>query len=249
MKLNRILYDRFIEKARKVSIENVTIGLGYTAVTLSDGGMGLAGTWFAGKKPTSMNKDYVDFEGKPADELLAYIHDDRMVHRCMALALINAFNYPVAAKIPESPGNRFLLKTIGVARGTKVSMVGFFRPLVERIKAGSTDLDILDETLGLGERQSFYDRLSGRSDVLILTSTSILNNTTEDILQHTGKNVKTIMMGPSTPMVSDVFKHFRVHMLAGAVPVEKEKVLRAVRHGTGTPVIKNFCRQVYCTCP
>lgn len=41
--------------------------------------------------------DYADFEGKPAEELLKNIHDDRMAHRCMALALINALNYSFSA--------------------------------------------------------------------------------------------------------------------------------------------------------
>jgi len=245
MKLNRNLYDRFLKKAGQVLVENVTIGLGYTAVTVSDGGMGLAGTFFAGKKPGSLNRDYVDFEGKPADKLLRLIQDEPMVQRCMALALINALNYGDAVNMPQSPGNRFLFDQLGVCKDSKVAMVGFFGPLVEMMKSENIRLEVLDETLEMGDPESFAEKLSHWADILVLTSTSILNNTTEDILDHAGDGVKTVLMGPSTPMVPDVFKPLGVHMLAGAVPMEKEKVLKAVRHGTGTPVIKRFCKQVY----
>ena len=73
----------------------------------------------------------------------------------------------------------------------------------------------------------------------------ILNSSTEEILGHTGKDVKTIMLGPSTPMAPEAFKHLPVHMLAGTVPLEKEKVLKAIRHGTGTPVIHRFSRKSF----
>lgn len=245
MKLNQNLYDRFLKKAGQVLVENATIGLGYTAVTVSDGGMGLAGTYFGGKKPESMNRNYVDFEGKPADRLLRLIKDERMVHRCMALALINALNYGDAVNMPQSPGNRFLLAQLGVFEGSNVAMVGFFSPLVEMMKAEKIPLEVLDESLELGDPDVFFKKLSHWADVLILTSTSILNNTAEEILGRAGHGVKTVLMGPSTPMVRDVFEPLGVNMLAGAVPTEKEKVLKAVRHGTGTPVIKQFCKQVY----
>ena len=81
--------------------------------------------------------------------------------------------------------------------------------------------------------------------MLILTSTSILNNTTEEILQNAHQKVKTVMLGPSTPMVAEAFQHLPVHMLAGTIPVDKEKVLKAIRHGMGTPVLQKFSRKSY----
>ena len=36
-----------------------------------------------------------------------------------------------------------------------------------------------------------------------------------------------------------------VHMLAGTVPLEKDKILKATRHGMGTPVLHKFSRKSY----
>jgi hypothetical protein len=34
-------------------------------------------------------------------------------------------------------------------------------------------------------------------------------------------------------------------MLAGTVPVDKENVLKAIRHGMGTPVLQKFSRKSF----
>lgn len=105
------------------------------------------------------------------------------------------------------------------------------------------ELDIIDASRGMGRKRNFYDKLAKWADALILTSTSIINNTTEEILSHTGRQVKTALLGPSTPMAAGAFEHLPVHVLAGSVALEKDNILKAIRHGGGTPVLKRFCRK------
>jgi uncharacterized protein (DUF4213/DUF364 family) len=124
-------------------------------------------------------------------------------------------------------------------------MVGYFGPLIKRFEQKDAVLDILDQSRGLGRKADFYKRLKNWADVLFLTSTSILNNSTEDILANVHGKVKTLMLGPSTPMVAKAFDHLPVHMLAGTVPTEKENILKAIRHGMGTPVLHKFSRKSY----
>ena len=245
MKLNQICYDLFIKKAKSVTIDCLNIGLGYTAVVTSDGGMGLSGTYFAGEKPGSLNRDYVDPEGKQADTLLKYILQEDMVKRSIGIALINALNYQEALKTPESPDNRFLFAILNPEGRKKIAMVGLFRSLVKMLEEQHMEVEILDETMNIGDKNTFYDKLSTWADILVLTSTTLLNNTTEELLRHAGENLRTVILGPGTPMIHTAFAHLPVHMLAGAVPMNKEKILKAVRHGTGTPVMKQFCRQSY----
>jgi len=45
--------------------------------------------------------------------------------------------------------------------------------------------------------------------------------------------------------VAEAFNHLPVHMLAGTVPLDKEKSLKAIRHGMGTPVLHKFSRKVF----
>jgi len=245
MDLNTRLYDLFLNHARNVRVEILNLGLGYTAVTTSDGGIGLSYTYFGDKKSCMILNKHIDYEGKSADRLLEKIKSDNTVERSMALALINALNYSNALNLPEDHDNKIMFEKFNIGKDRRVAMVGYFPPLVRNFEEMGVSLEILDSSRGLGKKQDFYNKLETWAQVLLITSTSILNNSTEEILAHAGKNLKTIMLGPSTPMVAGAFKHLPVHMLAGTVPVDQKKTLKAIRHGMGTPVLHKHSRKVF----
>ena len=245
MRLNQKLYDLFKKRAREVNIEVLCLGLGYTAVTLSDGGIGLSYTHFEDKKSCLLLNKHIDYEGQPALQLLEKIKSDHPVERSMALALVNALNHKYALEYPEDRKNQIMFDQFNIGAGTRVAMVGFIGPLVDVLKQKNARVEVMDASRGMGEKSDFYAKLEVWADVLLLTSTSILNNTTEEILQNVHPKVKTIMLGPSTPMVAAVFEHLPVHMLAGTVPIDKANILKAIRHGMGTPVLQKFSRKSY----
>jgi uncharacterized protein (DUF4213/DUF364 family) len=245
MDLNTKLYDLFINEARRVKVEILSIGLGYTAVTTSDGGIGLSYTYFGDKKSCMVLNKHIDYEDISADLLLEKIKSDNTVERSMALALINALNYKDSLNLPEDHDNKIMFEKFKIGRDRRVAMVGYFPPLVRIFEEMGVSLEILDSSRGLGKKEAFYDKLKNWAQVLLLTSTSLLNNSTEEILAHAGQNLKSIMLGPSTPMAADAFEHLPVHMLAGTVPVDKEKTLKAIRHGMGTPVLHKYSRKVF----
>lgn len=247
MELNTRLYDIFLNQAQRVKVEILSLGLGYTTVTTSDGGIGLSYTYFADKKSCMVLNKHIDYEGQPADQLLEKIKSANTVERSMALALVNALNYSGALKLPEDHDNKIMFDRFNISQNRRVAMVGYFPPLVRIFEERGVLLEILDISRGLGQKDEFYHKLKNWAQVLMLTSTSLLNNSTEEILANVGQTVKTVMLGPSTPMVPDAFEHLPVNMLAGTVPVNKEKTLKAVRHGMGTPVLHKFSRKVFLT--
>jgi uncharacterized protein (DUF4213/DUF364 family) len=245
MILNDKLYRLFIAEARKLQVDSLCLGLGYTAVVTSDGGVGLAYTYFEDKKSCLVLNNSLDYEGRAAVELLEKIKSDSPIERSMALALVNALNHQKALLLPEDENNEIMFEIFKITKGTKVAMVGYFGPLIKRFEQKGAALEVLDRSRELGRVGDFYKKLKNWADVLFLTSTSILNNSTEEILANAHARLKTIMLGPSTPMVKQAFEHLPVHMLAGTVPLEKENVLKAVRHGAGTPVLHRFSRKSY----
>ncbi len=245
MQLIDRLYDHFEERACRVKVTGLVLGLSYTAVTTDDGGMGLAFTNTAGGHCCSLSHRYRDYEGGPASELLAEIRSPEPVRRSMGLALVNALNYHDASRCPEDPKNSILMDCFEIGRGTRVAMVGLFKPMMKDFEERGALVEVLDNSRGIGDPAGFREKLDGWADVLLLTSTSILNHSTEDLLACVGGGVKTVMLGPSTPMVAEAFRGLPVHMLAGTLPVDLEGAARAVRHGAGTTVIHRFSRKVY----
>ena len=116
MELNDRLYNLFINKARQVEVEIVSIGLGYTAVTTSDGGIGLAYTYFKDKTSCVLLNKTIDYEGRPASQLLESINSENTIERSMALALINALNYDRALKLPEDKKTKYCLTNLRSAK-------------------------------------------------------------------------------------------------------------------------------------
>jgi uncharacterized protein (DUF4213/DUF364 family) len=245
MILNDNLYNLFCKQAQKVKVDLLCLGLGYTAAVTTDGGIGIAYTYFADKKSCMVLNEAVDYENRPASVLLEKIKSESTIERSMALALVNALNYQNALQLPEDENNEIMFEKFNIKKGTKIAMVGYFGPLIKRFEQREAVFNILDQSRGLGGVEAFYKKLKNWADVLFLTSTSILNNSTEEILANLHARVKTIMLGPSTPMVKKAFDHLPVHMLAGTVPIDKERLLKAIRHGMGTPVLHKFSRKSY----
>ena len=249
MQLIQKLYDHCSEKARATRVACLTIGLGYTAAITEDGGMGVAYTYFSNKCCCAIGKGYRDYEGEQAIELLAELKHPDPLHCSMGLALVNALNHREALACAEDPSNDVLRDALGIGRGTQVAMVGLFRPLVKLFEESGALVEVLDDMQGVGDRNRFYGKLNGWAEVLVLTSTSILNHTTEELLGKAGSGVKVAMVGPSTPMIADAFSHLPVHLLAGTVPLDQKAVLKAVRHGAGTPVIHRYSCKVHLSLP
>lgn len=245
MQLIQQLYDLSCEKARNTTVTCLCVGLSYTAVLTEDGGMGLAYTYMSHNTCCTTGRGYRDYEGEPAIELLAEIRNPNPFRRAMGLALVNALNYGEAGQCPDDATDCAWMDALKIGQGTRVAMVGFFRPLMSMFQSRGATVEALDEFQGIGGRDEFYEKLGSWPDVLLLTSTSILNDSTEDILMRLAPGTKALMLGPSTPMMPEAFRHLPVHALAGTVPVDKERVMKAVRHGVGTPVIHQFSRKVY----
>jgi hypothetical protein len=245
MQLDERLYRLFEKPAAVVAVETLCLGLGYTAVATSDGGTGIAYTYLDAKTSCAVVSRYRDFEGRSALELLEYLHSVDPIERTMALALVNALNHRAAIALPQDPKNQFLFDALGIGAGTRVAMVGLFGPLLQIFKGRGAVVDVIDLNRRVGEPADFFPKLRAWADVLILTSTSILNSTTEEVLAAAGDGVKTVLLGPSTPLAAEAFGHLPVHFLAGTVPVDREAVFKAVRHGAGTRVIQKYGRKVF----
>jgi uncharacterized protein (DUF4213/DUF364 family) len=145
----------------------------------------------------------------------------------------------------EDAQNRALIDRFDILGGRRVAMVGYFPPLVRMLEEKRVPLSVIDNARGIGNKEIFYRDLSDWAEVLILTATSITNRTMEEILDNTGAGVRTVVLGPTTPMLPEAFDRLPVHMLAGSAITEPRNALKAVRHGHGPHALKPFSRKVY----
>jgi uncharacterized protein (DUF4213/DUF364 family) len=245
MELNRKLHDAMLPMAAPLKVEQICMGIGYTAVVTSNGRIGTAYTYIDAKSDGCMIRDYEDFEGRPARDLLALIHHPEPLKRSMALALINALNGERAEQLPEDKQNRLLFDALDIRAGTNVCMVGYIKPTVGVLESMGARVDVIDEFRQVGDKDRFLQKLTTWADAALLTSTTILNNTLESFLDRVGEKVRVALLGPSTPMVAEAFAHRpMVKALAGIALQRIDPVLKTVRHGLGTRHLHHHCRKV-----
>jgi hypothetical protein len=244
MQIYKRMTEIFGPAAERSRIELINIGLGYTAVKLTDGSLGLAYTYLDAKQGCSLVSDQTDYEGRSGAELLKKLYAENLVERSAGIALVNALNHRRSREFPEDGGT--LLDDLGVTSGSTVAMAGYFDPVVALIEQRGATVRAHDIGKGIGERESFYRFLeSGAPTALILTSTSVIGGTTEEVLSRIAPGTPCALLGPTTPMIPEVFTHLPVHFLGGTLPVETEGVLKAVRQGMGTRAIHKASRKIY----
>lgn len=245
MELNNKIFSIFANDAEGSVIDEVTLSLGYTAVTLTDGRCGLCATLCNPKHAYSVNTDGTDYEGRFAIQLLRQIKkEDNHLSRVMAVALVNALNQPFAKTLPA--GHPSFQKDLDLPEDAKIAMIGHFSPVFKNLEETGFEVRSLDLGRGIGKSKEFYPWATAEADALILTGTSIVNNTMLEVLDKFSDHpIPVVVMGPSTILRGEVYEGLPIRYVSGSVVVVKDDLLKAVRNGRGTLDIHYQAKNVF----
>ncbi len=236
------LLDHLQPLAGGAVVDDVRIGLGYTAVRLESGYAGV--TW----TPKSDAPCCTHFQaagtltGRAAGELLAYLVDEKSgLARAVGLATANA----LLSALPHPPTSREeIISTLHVTPQDKVAMVGYFGPIVAELRKIGCGLDIieLNPHHGAGETLTPEQGVASLANctVAVLTGTSLINGTCDELLAGLGNPRAAVLLGPSTPLCAEAFSGTKITHLAGSRVRQADAVLRVVSEGGGTMLMKKY---------
>ncbi len=227
-------------KGEKAHVAEIVPGLSYIAVRLQEGGIGLAAVRSgadAGHKNAAMLRD---LQGKKASAVLEYLTSGMtLTERALGLAAANAI---IHSGVPEIEQDTIDLMRL--VPGDRVAMVGLFSPLLERIRRTGAELFVMerDENKPGISDPAEIRRVLKACSVAIITATTLLNDTIEDVLNALGRPRHVALLGPSTPACPEAFQNCGIHHLGGASIVSEREVLRVVAGGGGTPAMRPYLR-------
>ncbi len=244
--LDELAHARFVADLR--------VGQKAVGVELDDGICGLAYRF----QRNAGREDVCSLEpralrGKNAAELLSWLTLDDMLHRSVGLAVANA----VALQRVQEPmdpqgvvGRAGLICSDVVAAvdwqvEDRAAMIGYFAPMVERVRERcALDIYELDVSLAPGLLES-SEAPAGlkRSDIALISSTTIVNNTIDGLLEAAVDCREVAMLGPSTPLVPEAFAGTPVTLLSGVMMVTKD-VLEMVDNGGSMRQFLPFIKKV-----
>ncbi len=229
-------------------IDDIRLGLSYLGVKLDDGATGIAAVLpdNSGRGCTIL-KEAGTYKGTDAKGMLRYLLEDKnSLHLSIGLALANAL-----VKLPvDTHEDREATTYFNIKSGEKVAMVGLFAPLVERIRATGANLTIIEKNPARINLLSGEEKKQAlkECDVAIITATTLLNNTCEETLALLCRPRIVALMGPSTPLVPEIFSGTPVNHLGGAIVTNAQRVLQIISEGGGTPALRPYLHFVNLKC-
>jgi len=234
--IRRMLEDRSIDR----TVADVRLGLGYTAVRLDNDCAGVAYTFRdAGFTGCSAFNGVRPLAGRPAGELLEYLDSPGKIESTLGLAAANA----LANSRPAVASSGDVLDAVEILPSDRVGMVGFFGPLVPVLKKRVQALEIFEETIepgtGLLPASEAFSRLPD-CDVALITSTTIINDTIDRLLDAASRCRETVLLGSSTPLLPEAFRDTPVTCLSGITIDDPAGILQVVSEGGGTRFFKPF---------
>lgn len=209
-------------------------------LALADGSSGLFYTLLGNHGETF--EQYFDtralLEQKPIAVAALYAGDSE-AERSLGLAVINAitaFVYRQRGYAPDTAGDS--LGELDLKAGDHLGMVGYFKPLMQRIKANrpritvlekKTDIDDLDLDVTLKHDPACLDECNK----ILCTASTLLNNSVESILAHTRAAEAMVIIGPTAGFFPDPLFHRAVSAIGGSRVVDTQAAMENLRQGRG----------------
>lgn len=214
------------------SINQIVCGEKYVAVLLKNGKVGVCATL----------NNYVNIDARDLK-----IPDLKNIqHRIVLNAYLNAvYNYQ----------NKYdttidIFDEINFKKYNKIVMIGFFQSLVKKFEDKKIDLKIFDKAVQDDKLTDMSEQITeiAKADALILSSTSVFNNTFLDLINATNENCDIYTLGPSTILSKEMFQYRNIKFLFGSIFEPNDvNTLKIIQHGGGTKQFLPFMDKVFLT--
>ena len=229
-------------------VTDVRIGLGYTAVMLEDGNVGVAYTFhedaaagcsvFTGSRPLA---------GREARDVLAYLGSKESVESTVGLAVVNA----LANRPGDGQSEGDILENLETRPEDRVGMVGYFGPLVAPLGERVKELKIFERNAARSRvvlpAEEALEQLPS-CDVAVITSTALVLGDMDSLLEAAAGCREIALVGASTPLVAPVFAAHGVTLLSGVTVRDPERILQIVSEGGGMGLFGKAVRKVNIRC-
>ena len=230
----------------KVRVENVRIGLAYTAVVLSTRHAGVAYTPTTRLPECPVLVDAGKISGKSALNVMNKGESSNLVETAVGVATINALSQAAFEAKPE----KYVFSDIDVLDliqpKDKVVMVGYFGPLINKILRKTRDLYVLEKRKIKDKRVHFIfqhdaSTVLPSSDILLISGSTLVNKTINQILKLQGNAREVVLLGPTASMVPQPLFKKGVTAVMGVKITDAKKMLRVVSESGGTQQLLSTC--------
>lgn len=262
-----MLYDEVIKIAEhefgvnidNVFIEEARIGVFLTAIRLSTGSYGLAYT--DSHNCQCFNREERNYgvfspnqiQGRTLKELFIDSSSDFFKATLKAAAINGLSKYMIDKKELNIKSNTDVIDLINLCDKKDVTVVGGFKSYIRRISDTSCRLKVLelDEDVIPPEHKKYFvpaERAADTipdSDVVLITGSSLVNNTLEDLLKLTNPRATVAVVGPSSGIYPEVLFKRNVDLVGTTRIIDPASVMQVVSEGgAGYHLFRNGAEKI-----
>jgi uncharacterized protein len=211
----------------RITVERAVVGLFFTGVKLDTGVTGACATPLRSTPEARALPLSGKLRGRLAGELLKEAAAPSGIRRAVGIAAMNALadmcweRRPTAGVDLCTGVNAY--DAAEIRAGENVVVVGAFVPFLKSLKRAHQRFTVLEmdsATLKLDELPHFRPASEAGSvvpdaDVVLITGTTLLNNTLEKLLALCQPKARVVLVGPTVGLLPDAFLRRGVDVLGG----------------------------------
>ncbi len=236
--ITKKLVVKALKKAGEVPVEEVAVGVSYTAVKLANDNVGLAYTlrWpcpspLTLKLPVKAKvKDVAPLALSPIP-----------VEASIGVACLNAVLNPTCPGSVKGD----ILEHIELQKGDVVGLIGNFPPIVEKLRNKVGKVYVFERQPTPNTYPDWAAKLLlPKCSVVLITGATLINKTLDELLPYTSNAREVALVGPSTTLAPEVFKETNITLLASVHVKNPQKLLRSVKLGLGFKGLSPYLEKV-----
>ncbi|HOZ30663.1 MAG TPA: DUF364 domain-containing protein [Bacteroidales bacterium] len=241
-------------------IDRVVFGLRLTAVQLSDGSCGIASTIDdANPYPCKKARDFGDFSpskysGQKVSDLFNTQKTSGLI-KTLKIAVLNAISSNLSKKSEyKIVEDKDPIDLIDLDAGKRITLVGGFKSYLELLVTKNSKLRVLELNEGaLSEKHKKYfipaekySEVIPKSDVVIITGLTLVNNTIDGLLDVVKPNTQVIVTGPSSNIVPEILFNNKVNIIGATRITDVEMLFKCVAEASAGYHLFKYCAKKIC---
>ena len=228
-----------------LTLSRVCVSLCYTAVMLDNGYVGLCHTPTEDIAHTHWGRKQV-FHGFKALEITHLANSLDMIEKTVGIATLNALSqYLMDSEGYERQFGVDAFDAINVREEDSVAVIGYIRPLVGKLRARAREVQVFErnpQLRGDALPDTFVDLILPKSDVVVISGSSLVNGTLDRLLELSKKARFVVFAGPTASTLPEPLFKRGVSVVAG-VRAKGNKVVDAVAEAKPFVVFKELAEK------
>ena len=246
----RVLHGAALERLR---VEDAVVGVHFSAVKLSDGSGGMAGTprCDAGPPPRDVRKPPPGaLKGARVLSILEPWPEDPCL-RSFAVAALSALSAPfLNARRYRLVYDMDALELAGIKPGMAVTLVGAFHSYIDRLRSVEglrlKVLELRESALREGDLPFYVPAGRARevvpvSDALLITGQTLVNGTLDGLLGLARPDAAVVLVGPSGSILPEALFRRNVRVAGGCALTDCDAALKLLLQGASARHLYGAC--------